>query len=147
MAAQRNLIRSSRKEHGKNMAKMQEDIDNEKEVVNDLNDEITDQGEQLEKYRENMQGLRLYLEENPKYAILFLIQDLKTAKITEIHKALGTAPPITSKLVRSLEKEGWVKINENGSEMEVELIKTFRFDAAHSLLISCIHMLEAYGGT
>ncbi|MHA1166179.1 MAG: MarR family transcriptional regulator [Candidatus Hodarchaeales archaeon] len=114
-----------KKDHEKSMAKLQESIDKEKEAVKDLHDEITELEEQLEKYRENMQGLRLYLEENPKYAILFLIQDLKTAKITEIHKALGTAPPITSKLVRSLEKEGWVKINEDGPEMEVELIKEF----------------------
>ncbi|MHA2297235.1 MAG: hypothetical protein ACXAEU_04750 [Candidatus Hodarchaeales archaeon] len=107
------------------LKKSQESVNQEKDNAEKLNDKIQDLEGEIEGFKERMVNLRQYLEENPRYAILFLIQDLRRAKIGEIQKALSVAPQITLKLVRALENEGWVKITETETEMEVEILKDF----------------------
>ncbi|MFW9996352.1 MAG: hypothetical protein ACFFD4_30195 [Candidatus Odinarchaeota archaeon] len=112
-------------EYQEALDKNQERTDQAKKEADRFAVKIADLEEEIEGYRDNLGNLRQYLEENPKYAILFLVQDLKKAKIGEIQKALAVAPPITIKLIRSLENEGWIKITEDETEMEVEIIKDF----------------------
>jgi len=107
------------------VTKNQETVDKNKKSSEKFKTKISKLDDEIDGFKQSMADLRQYLEENPKYAILFLVQDLKKAKIGEIQKALAIAPPITIKLVRSLENEGWVKIDEGGPEMEVEMVKDF----------------------
>lgn len=74
---------------------------------------LTRSKDKVEQYKENITQMKTYLEESPKYQVLFVISDLKKVKIEELQKALALSPAAVSRTIKTLESEGWIEIDDN----------------------------------
>ncbi|MFW9854181.1 MAG: hypothetical protein ACFFFG_03945 [Candidatus Thorarchaeota archaeon] len=93
--------------------------DSAKELVR-KNDEIeslmTNQkrlGTRNEKLSAAVETLRINLAKNPKYAILFVLQDIKQASVGELAKTVAIQLVFAVRLVKELESDGWVDFDED----------------------------------
>lgn len=57
--------------------------------------------------------LRINLAKNPKYAILFLLQDIQQASVGELAKTVAIQLVFAVRLIKELESEGWVDFDED----------------------------------
>jgi chromosome segregation ATPase len=70
----------------------------------------------IEKLRSTVETLRINLAKNPKYAILFVLQDIQQATLGELAKTVAIQQIFATRLMHELESEGWVSFNEaNGT--------------------------------
>ncbi|MHA1205975.1 MAG: hypothetical protein ACTSSO_00225 [Candidatus Hodarchaeales archaeon] len=72
---------------------------------------------------ETVEVLQIYLSKNPKYAILFLLQDIQKASVEELAKTIAIQLVFTERLVKELESEGWIEYNVDKGQ--VTLKKSF----------------------
>ncbi|MFX1537920.1 MAG: hypothetical protein ACFFDI_27320 [Promethearchaeota archaeon] len=87
----------------------------------ELNARLASTEEMMNKYRAAVDTLKRSLEENMKYRVLFLLQELKTATADELSKIMAIKPTAIMALARTLEEEDWVDIKGE----KLELKKTF----------------------
>lgn len=87
----------------------------------ELNKRLANTEEMMNKYRAAVDTLKRSLEENMKYRVLFLLQELKTATADELSKIMAIKPTAIMALARTLEEEDWVDIKGE----KLELKKTF----------------------
>ncbi|MHA2244440.1 MAG: hypothetical protein ACXADY_05685 [Candidatus Hodarchaeales archaeon] len=101
-----------------------------KDIKSELKDKdkeistITGTKKQLEEKSANLMNavetLRINLAKNPKYAILFVLQDIQHATLTEIAKTVAIQNIFASRLLKELESEGWIKYNEVNGQVTLE---------------------------
>jgi len=72
---------------------------------------------------ETVEVLQIYLSKNPKYAIIFLLQDIQKASVEELAKTIAIQLVFTERLVKELESEGWIEYNVDKGQ--VTLKKSF----------------------
>ena len=99
METELNEAKSSRE-------KLQEELSSSQKEIQ------TVQG-QIAQYREGTENLKRALEEEPRYRILLLLQDIKKATLTELSRTLAWPPAQTRSEIRKLEYSGWVKFEED----------------------------------
>ncbi|NHJ01055.1 MAG: hypothetical protein EAX86_02885 [Candidatus Heimdallarchaeota archaeon] len=94
-----------------------------KEVETALNDKnnvmnlLEKEKMRLESKSENLQSavetLKINLAKNPKYALLFVLQEVQQASITELAKSVAIQLVFAARLVKELEEEGWLTFDED----------------------------------
>ncbi|MFX0064591.1 MAG: hypothetical protein ACFFC7_20655 [Candidatus Hermodarchaeota archaeon] len=86
----------------------------------ELKARIASTEEMINKYRAAVDTLKRSLEENMKYRVIFLLQELKTATADELSKIMAIKPTAIMALARTLEEEDWVDIK--GEKLELKKI-------------------------
>ena len=76
-----------------------------------LNKQISKLEAESSQLKETVEVLKIYLSKNPKYAILFLLQDIQQASVKELAKTVAIQIVFAERLVKELESEGWVEYN------------------------------------
>ena len=76
-----------------------------------LNRQLTRMKEESEQYRQAVEVLKINLSKNPKYAILFVLQDIQQASVEELAKTVAIQLVFAERLMKELESEGWVEYN------------------------------------
>ncbi|MHA1541996.1 MAG: hypothetical protein ACTSQH_03385, partial [Candidatus Hodarchaeales archaeon] len=61
--------------------------------------------------KEAVEMLKIHLAKNPKYAILFLLQDIQKASVEELAKTVAIQLVFAERLLKELESEGWIDFN------------------------------------
>ncbi|MFX0092757.1 MAG: hypothetical protein ACFFBD_13430, partial [Candidatus Hodarchaeota archaeon] len=117
-------------EYKSEISKLKRAVDSEKEKGESLkksNEDLTERlhatEEALIKYRRAVDTLRRSLEENMKYKVLFLLQDLKKTTAEELSKILAIKATAIMALARTLEEEDWVEIKGEKIELKKSLIE------------------------
>lgn len=67
-----------------------------------------------------VETLRINLAKNPKYAILFVLQDVQQATLKELAKTVAIQNIFASRLLKELENEGWVTFNETTGSVSLK---------------------------
>ena len=67
-----------------------------------------------------VETLRINLAKNPKYAILFILQDIQQANLTELAKTVAIQNIFATRLLKELESEGWVSFNEENGQVTLK---------------------------
>ncbi|MFX0086811.1 MAG: hypothetical protein ACFFAU_14155, partial [Candidatus Hodarchaeota archaeon] len=62
--------------------------------------------------KEAVETLRINLAKNPKYAILFILQDIQQASVKELAKTVAIQKVFAERLMKELKEEGWVSFDE-----------------------------------
>lgn len=62
--------------------------------------------------RNAVETLRINLAKNPKYAILFVLQDIQQASIAELAKTVAIQQIFAERLMKELKDEGWVSVDK-----------------------------------
>lgn len=79
---------------------------------------------QLEEKSANLMNavetLKINLAKNPKYAILFVLQDVQQATLTELATAVAIQSVFATRLLKELESEGWINYNEVNGQVTLE---------------------------
>ena len=57
--------------------------------------------------------MKINLSKNPKYAILFTLQDIQQASVEELAKTVAIQVVFAERLMKELESEGWIEYNED----------------------------------
>ena len=85
---------------------------------------LTKSNEQLENKSTNLMAavetLRINLAKNPKYAILFVLQDVQQATLKELAKTVAIQNVFATRLLKELENEGWVIFNETTGQVSLK---------------------------
>ncbi|UCG03946.1 MAG: hypothetical protein JSW11_08155 [Candidatus Heimdallarchaeota archaeon] len=67
-----------------------------------------------------VETLRINLAKNPKYAILFVLQDIQQATLKELAKTVAIQNVFASRLLKELENEGWITFNETTGQVTLK---------------------------
>ncbi len=100
--------------------------ENSKELENKMSEiaKLTDKIKSFEKSTENLmkavETLRINLAKNPKYAILFVLQDIQQASIAELAKTVAIQQVFAERLMKELKNEGWISLNETTGVVTLE---------------------------
>ena len=100
--------------------------ENSKELEDKMNEiaELTDRTKSLEKSTANLmkavETLRINLAKNPKYAILFVLQDIQQASIAELAKTVAIQQVFAERLMKELKDEGWISVDETTGNVTLE---------------------------
>lgn len=73
-----------------------------------------------ENLKKAVETLRINLAKNPKYAILFVLQDIEQASIAELAKTVAIQQVFAERLMKELKDEGWVSIDETTGIVTLE---------------------------
>ncbi|MHA1975595.1 MAG: hypothetical protein ACW98F_08335 [Candidatus Hodarchaeales archaeon] len=76
-----------------------------------LNRQLTRMKEESEQYKQAVEVLKINLSKNPKYAILFVLQDIQQASVEELAKTVAIQLVFAERLMKELESEGWIEFN------------------------------------
>jgi chromosome segregation ATPase len=80
-------------------------------------DSLIDDQKRLVKKTENLttavETLRINLAKNPKYAILFVLQDIQQASVGELAKTVAIQLVFAARLMKEPQQEGWIDFNED----------------------------------
>ncbi|MFX0123188.1 MAG: hypothetical protein ACFFAE_06080 [Candidatus Hodarchaeota archaeon] len=85
---------------------------------------LTKTNKKLEDKSENLlaavETLRINLAKNPKYAILFVLQDIQKATLKELAKTVAIQNVFATRLLKELENEGWISFNETSGQVTLK---------------------------
>ncbi len=76
-----------------------------------LTRQLTKLKEESEQYKQAVEVLKINLSKNPKYAILFVLQDIQKASVKELAKTVAIQLVFAERLMKELESEGWIDYN------------------------------------
>ncbi|MFX0064590.1 MAG: hypothetical protein ACFFC7_20650 [Candidatus Hermodarchaeota archaeon] len=110
-------VEPSIEEHKREINKLNYALNAEKnktETLTKSNEELTERlrssEEESNKYQSIADKLRRLLEEDIKYRMLFLLQDLQTATFEDLTKILAIKHAAVMALARTLEREDWIEV-------------------------------------
>ncbi|WP_455463403.1 hypothetical protein [Candidatus Hodarchaeum mangrovi] len=64
------------------------------------------------KLKDVVETLRVNLAKNPKFALLFILQDIRQASVGELAKSAAIQLAFAARLLQDLHSEGWIEFNE-----------------------------------
>jgi len=64
------------------------------------------------KLKDVVETLRVNLAKNPKFALLFILQDIQQASVGELAKSAAIQLAFAARLLQDLHSEGWIEFNE-----------------------------------
>ncbi len=85
-----------------------------------LNRQLTRLKEESEQYKQAVDVLKINLSKNPKYAILFVLQDIKQASVEELAKTVAIQLVFAERLMNELESEGWIEYNKDQARVTLK---------------------------
>lgn len=97
----------------KNLKKTKKDLKEREEDVDSLKMDHKRLIEKTENLMTAVETLRINLAKNPKYAILFVLQDIQSATVGELAKTVAIQLVFAARLMKELQSEGWVDFNED----------------------------------
>ena len=95
----------------KKVSEYENELKKNKDDIESLNKQISEFEGESEKLRNAVEVLKINLSENPKYAILFVLQDIQQASIEELAKTVAIQAVFAERLIKELETEGWIEFN------------------------------------
>ena len=76
----------------------------------------------LKKERKSSEFFRRELERNPKYVMLFVLQEVRRASLVELQRTVHRPSLWVKREVQSLVQEGWIQMTDDEN---VEIAKEF----------------------
>ncbi len=95
----------------KKVSKYKKEVTKSQQDIKVLNKQISKFEAEAEKLQNAVEVLKINLSKNPKYAILFNLQDIQQASVEELAKTVAIQIVFAERLMKELEAEGWIEYN------------------------------------
>ncbi|MHA2073250.1 MAG: hypothetical protein ACW97X_01380 [Candidatus Hodarchaeales archaeon] len=110
----------SKKRLEKKLTEISAELEEKMIKIAELNDRNKSLDTITDDLKKAVETLRINLAKNPKYAILFVLQDIQQATIAELAKTVAIQQVFAERLMKELKDEGWVSVDETTGIVTLE---------------------------
>ncbi len=96
----------------KRFDEIEEDLADKNSEIESLKESNNYLEENIGKLKETFENFKINMSKNPKYALLFVLQDIQQGTVEELAKTVGLLKGGATRLLKELESEGWIDFNE-----------------------------------
>ncbi len=96
----------------KRFDEIEEDLADKNSEIESLKESNNYLEENISKLKETFENFKINMSKNPKYALLFVLQDIQQGTVEELAKTVGLLKGGATRLLKELDSEGWIDFNE-----------------------------------